>query len=106
MMSQPGGSNSLSIRVENRSPVDFDEVRVSFPDETMHYGTVKRGATSKYRAVRRAYRYAEVVAVAADRQFVLQPIDFVGETELSDGKYTYVLNVAGDRLTLRLEKDE
>jgi hypothetical protein len=96
------------IRVRNASTVDFGEVRVFFPDDpaaAVSYGAVKAGAASDYKPVGRAYRYAHIEATAGEREFVLRPIDYVGEAELPAGRFTYVLSIAADRLAVNLERD-
>jgi hypothetical protein len=107
---QPAGVDTRDhhIRVRNASAVDFDEVRVFFPDDpaaAVSYGAVKAGAASDYKPVGRAYRYAHIEATAGEREFVLRPIDYVGEEELPAGRFTYVLSIVADRLTVDLERD-
>jgi heat shock protein HslJ len=54
-----------------------------------------------------AYSYAYVKVTAGGDEFVLQPIDYVGESLLAPGEYTYVLDVAEQQLLLTLvEGDE
>ena len=105
---QPPGAGDRRIRVRNAGAVDFDEVRVFFPDRpdaAVSYGPIKKGAVSDYKSVARAYRYAHVEAVAGARQFVLRPMDYVGEEELPPGRFTYVLRTEADRLSIALERD-
>ena len=106
----PGASDGgRHIRVRNASAVDFDDVRIFFPDhpaEAASYGAVKRGAASDYKAVGRAYRYAHIEAAAGDRQFILRPMDYVGEAELPAGWFTYELRIAGDHLSVDLTRDD
>jgi hypothetical protein len=105
-MSPSSGAESgpVEIRIKNDSDVDFDRVRVQFPDQhEIDYGPVPRGGVTDFQATDRAYRYAGVSVVAGDQELSLQPIDFLGERELSMGRYTYLLGVEDGRLTLRLE---
>lgn len=98
---------SVEIRIKNASDVDFDRVRVIFPArDEVDYGRVAKGALSDFHPARRAYRYAEIHATSGDREFSLQPIDYVGEQPLAPGRYTYVLRVEAGRLTVDLEKAE
>jgi hypothetical protein len=95
------------IRVENASQSDFSSVRVVFPSEDVSYGALPAGATSEYESVAEAYRYAYVEVMIGERRVVLQPIDYVGETLLGPGRYTYALDVmpGGDFLSLQLKTD-
>lgn len=109
-----GGCSAIStsaanpqIRVANRSQSNFTSVRVVFPSEEVSYGAVAAGAASAYESVERAYRYAQIEVFIGERRLVMQPIDFVGETLLEAGRYTYALGLApgGEQLTLELETD-
>ena len=95
------------IRVRNRSDSDFSSVRVVFPSAEVEYGSVSAGAVSEYESVEEAYRYAYVEVMIGERRLVLQPIDYVGETLLGAGRYTFALGIAegGEHLTLELESD-
>lgn len=81
------------IRVGNASDIDFDRINVHFPNQVEDYGSLPAGEVSEYREIDGAYRYAYSVAHAGDRRFVLQPIDFVGESPLRAGRYTYRFSV-------------
>ena len=104
----PVGPASPEIRVLNASSRTMEDVTVGFPDEQVFYGTLAPGAASGYRAVDRAYRYAYVRTIMDGDTVVLQPIDYVGETLLEPGYYTYRLSLAesdGSWLTLELVVD-
>ena len=90
---QESTASGVEIRVANRSDRDFDSVDVTFTTDKVSYGPVAKGATSEYRSTPKAYRYALVVVTAGGETFRFQPIDFVGETPLAPGRYTYALNV-------------
>ena len=102
----PGGAPE--VRIANRSTHDFDRVLVNFYDQEVDYGALPAGAVSEYRAPRVAYRYARVEVHVDTARLVLQPIDFVGETPLGGGSYTYALSLADDGRTLglALERDD
>ena len=102
------GPASPEIRVLNASSRTMEGVTVAFPDDEVVYGTLAPGAASGYRAVERAYRYAYVRTTVDGDTMVLQPIDYVGETLLEPGRYTYRLDLAdtdGPWLTLELVVD-
>ncbi len=98
-------SGRVEIRISNGSDVDFDRVRVHFPDQReVDYGPVPKGGVTAFQAIGRAYRYAGVTVKAGKQELSLQPIDYMGEQELTAGRYTYSLGVDNGRLTLKLEK--
>lgn len=101
---KPGG---LEIRIANRSDRDFDKVDVTFTSDKVEYGAIPKGGMSAYKQVKEAYRYAKIDIVANGEAFTFQPIDFVGETLLEPGRYTYALNVdpTDHIVTIDLVKD-
>ncbi|MDQ7991928.1 MAG: hypothetical protein AAGC63_02960, partial [Propionicimonas sp.] len=87
---------SVQIRVGNAGPSGLDAVEVTFPDnQVVDYGAVAAGEASDYHLVGLAYRYSLIVATADGEERRWQPIDFVGETPLAPGRYTYELSVDG-----------
>ena len=57
-------------------------------------------------AVGLAYRYALILATADGTEHRWQPIDFMGETPLPPGRYSYAISVDGDQIELRFETDD
>jgi hypothetical protein len=53
------------------------------------FGPIQSGERSAYRAVKKSYRYAYTIAASGQRIYILQPIDFVGESLLPPGSYTF-----------------
>ena len=100
-----GPSGPTLLRVENRSQMDFTSVHVQFMDEPEYYGAVEAGALSDYRPFETAYRYGLVVAQTPDTTYRLQPIDYVGESPLGTGRYTYRLTVDDGHFGLTLVED-
>lgn len=97
------GPELVEIRIHNASDRLMEDVVVGFPDGPVAYGDVEPGAATPYRVVGRAYRYAAVGAVVAGDSVRLMPIDYVGESLLRDGQYTYRLDLfEGGSLTLEL----
>lgn len=99
---RPGGGDRVEVRLRNESAIDFDRVVVQFPSQTEDYGAVASGEASDYRAVEMAYGYAYVEAHGRGGKYVLQPFDYVGEKLLRRGRYSYVLDLVNDELTLEL----
>jgi hypothetical protein len=89
----PVGSadGDLQFRVENGSLVPLDQVIVGFPEERVTYGRLSPGERSAYRDISSAYGYAYVEVRVGDLTSVQQPIDYVGESLLPPGRYTYII---------------
>ncbi len=107
-------NKDVQIRIQNSSEYTLENIRVSFPDEEVSYGTLTPNRSSDYRKVSKAYRYAYIESEIDGEKAVLQPIDYVGEDFLEEGKYTYQLYVIGESeqsepihyyLGLELKKD-
>lgn len=101
------GDGPIYLQVENISKKDFENVRVITPGGDHEFGNLKKGEASVYKSYTLAYRYGYVEAIVGDDTLKIQPIDYVGETPLEDGKHTYALDISGSgdnksmNLTLR-----
>jgi len=82
---------AVNIRIQNASSITFDEVQVGDQEEV--YMNINPDGFSEYQEYELAYQYAYIQITSGEEVFVLQPIDFVGETPLPIGLYTYVLNI-------------
>jgi pyruvate carboxylase len=98
----------VEIRIANASAVAFERVVVRFPRQVEDYGALAALSQSDYRAIEQAYRYASVEVQVEGEKLLLQPIDYVGESRLASGRYTYVLDLVGTgrELTLTLRREE
>lgn len=85
----------------------FDSTIVNFSGQREVYGRLEPSQASEYRSVELAYRYAYIEVHFGGEHGVIQPIDYVGETPLDEGRYTYRLTLnpeAGSELNrIRLE---
>jgi len=98
-----GPTEGVLIRIENSSKYTYQDIKVVIDEERL-YGTLAPRESSTYQSFSKAYRYAYVELKINNKLYVLQPIDYVGEEELQDGKYTYQLNV-GDTSSLSRQLD-
>jgi hypothetical protein len=97
----------VQVRIRNAGQVGLTGVTVTFPDnQRIGFGDLPAGAASRYAAVALAYRYALVVATADGTEHRWQPIDFMGETPLAPGHYSYAISVDGDQIELLFEADD
>ncbi len=96
--------STINIRIRNVSGMTFDEVQVG-EQETLHMD-IAPDAYSDYLPYETAYRYAYISIRSGEETYVLQPVDFVGETVLPIGLYTYELDVTEEgEVLLHFEAD-
>jgi hypothetical protein len=81
------------IRVENGSAVDFKDILISSGSIPIEFGDISAGQRSDYKEFESAYRYGFVSLLVNGKELRIQPYDYVGETPLSKGYYTYKLNL-------------
>lgn len=102
--------NGVFIRVQNNSDVNFENVTVQSGNSEQTFGDIPSRTESDYREFAHAFRYGAVWLVAEGVELSLIPIDYVGETPLRNGYYTYRVglssaNPTGASLTLDLVKE-
>ena len=96
-------SNDLQIRISNVSEFNYDNIKVSTTGEMVDFGNLNSNSKSDYKTFDKAYKYAYVEFQINGKTFILQPIDYFGETLLEKGKYAYELNVNIDAQRVLLE---
>jgi hypothetical protein len=94
----------VRIRVYNNSEFQFDSVSVN----GVYFGAVARTSFSEYATFAEAYRYGAISAKVGGKWQYLIPIDYVGETPLEIGRYTYMISAdpQADHLDLTLVAGE
>lgn len=96
---KPDESGDLLIRIQNATSVKMEDVYVNTSGGEGNYGTITKGEYSHYISYESAYRYAFVRFVNGKDTVVVQPIDYVGEAKLPDGKYTYKITMTDKNST-------
>lgn len=98
--------DAVRIRIANVSEVPFSETVITFPGHEENYGPLEPGRTSEYRSVSVAYPNPGYRIVADGTPYRAITVDHIGDTRLTEGAYTYTINVYGDRLIFGLMVDE
>jgi len=93
--------DAVLVRVQNVSAVRYDSVNLM----SRELGTVSPGDFTRYETYDRAYHYGYVRVFVDGNKRELIPIDFVGETPLRNGKYTYRVGLSTAGLTLDFAVD-
>jgi len=90
-----GIDGSVEVRVENGSSLDFDHVSFWAANQEVSQTALASGQSTPYVEAEGAYRFT-TVEVSVDGDTVrLQVIDYVGETPLASGRYTYLIGLEG-----------
>jgi hypothetical protein len=100
--------DGVRIRVRNASPYVFESVDVDTSDGKNTYSQLAPGQSSDYKLFASAYRVAYARVIINGQTVVWQPVDYVGEKKLENGRYTYVLGIedlANRRTSFQLEKN-
>lgn len=85
-------ATEVNIRLSNVSPYTYQDIRVSSTGDPVSYGDLETGEFTDYKIFEKAYRYGFVELQINGSTFTIQPIDYVGETPLENGWYTYQIN--------------
>jgi len=86
-------TTEVRIRVSNISQFDFSNIIVNTYNENVSFNNLNSGEVSEYKTFELAYSYAFIQLESDGNTYTLQPIDFVGETPLTNGNYTYQLDI-------------
>lgn len=103
-------NESVFIRVRNVSESDYSSVVLNTSFANVGFGDLESGGITDYKEFSVAYHYAFVELFIDGNVFTLQPIDYVGETPLKKGHYTYEVDAGVadgryDKLSIRLVED-
>ncbi|MDJ0646207.1 MAG: hypothetical protein QNJ57_09530 [Flavobacteriaceae bacterium] len=100
---------TINIRILNASLFDYQDIKVDTSTGLVDFGSLNSGVLSEYQSFELAYSYAFVELLIDGEVYTLQPIDYVGETPLENGNYTYAISAEikdrYDTLSLNLMYD-
>lgn len=107
---RPELNGKTAIRIQNSSGFFYQNVVVNTGGGRHEYNTIVPSTSSDYKLYEFAYRYAFVELTIDGDLATIQPIDYVGESKLESGYYTYEIDASGSgdrygRLTLKLVED-
>jgi hypothetical protein len=87
-------TSSVQIRIQNASPYKFENVIVNTYNKEISYENLNSNQKSVFKTFDVAYRYAFVQLQINGKTYTYQPVDFVGETVLENGNYTYKITAS------------
>ena len=82
----------VRIRLINSSNYDFKNIIVNSQSGIKNYGNIDAKKESGYQIFDLAYKYGFVELEIGGKVFTIQPRDYVGETPLEKGVYTYQID--------------
>ncbi|MCH8904030.1 MAG: hypothetical protein IIA45_08970 [Bacteroidetes bacterium] len=85
--------DKTNIRINNISEYDFCNFVLIPMHKSANYGNIKSGKTSCYIPFDQAYGYSFVQLFIGKDEFIIQPIDYVGEPLLDYGTFTYSIDL-------------
>ena len=99
-------TTQVNLRVSNISDHNFENIVV----RDRSYNHLNSGQTSEYQLFDYAYSYDFIELEIDGKTYTIQPIDFVGESKLTNGDYTYAIDANSSeeqygKLSLSLIKD-
>jgi hypothetical protein len=83
--------DGVEVRFRNSTSMTLTDISLSWPGGGMQLPQLAPGEVSNYEAHDGAYAYGALRVTGNGTVRRLQPIDYVGESPLSPGKYTYVI---------------
>ena len=89
----------VEVRIHNKTGSRIDEATIN----KVQYGTIENNSYSEYKEHDKIYYYAYVKVLIDTTEYIIQPIDYVGEKPLKGGKYTYKLTLDDTTLIQTLE---
>lgn len=84
--------STIYLRLSNVSAFNYENIIVNTSTGNVSFENLNSGQTSEYQAFEVAYRYAFIELEIDGSTCTLQPIDYVGETPLKKGSYTYQID--------------
>jgi hypothetical protein len=113
--SPPTPTTTAELRIFNSTPWTFYNCTID-PIGTLsdnpgpnayNFGQVDINAKTRYETFPKLYRYSWVRLTMNNKTYYLKPYDYIGETVLESGRYTYKLTYTStnDQLNLELIED-
>jgi hypothetical protein len=88
-----GSDGPTRIRLRNASSFELTSVTFAPGSERVEFDRIAPNTTTDYTTVEHAYSYGYFDALVAGVRRTIQPIDFVGESYIGEGKFTYVITI-------------
>ena len=96
------------IRLRNSSSFDLTAVTFRPGQAEIKFARIDGGEVTNYVPVANAYSYGYLDVLVDGARRVIQPIDYVGESYIGEGRFTYVISIDPSTLnpSMTLMKDD
>lgn len=100
--------DGTEIRLRNSSSFELTNVTFSPGQAELKFDRIRPGEATSYVPVAYAYRYGYLEALVNGSRRVIQPIDYVGESPIGQGRFTFEITVEATTLnpSTSLVKDD
>ena len=85
--------DGTEVRLRNSSSFDFTAVAFTPGTAELKFPRIAAGEVTAYIRVGNAYSYGYLDLLVDGEHRRLQPIDYVGESFIGDGRFTYVITI-------------
>ena len=85
-------TSTVNIRLSNVSQYNYQNIFVNTSTGKTNFENLNSQEMTNYKSFEKAYFYAFVELEIDGETYTLQPIDYVGETPLKNGYYTYEID--------------
>ena len=89
----PFSSDPTKIRLRNASSFELTAVTFQPGNPKLQFDRISAGETTPYATVSGAYSYGYLDVLVGGAHRVIQPTDYVGESTIGEGRFTYVITV-------------
>jgi hypothetical protein len=94
------------VRLENTSAVELTDVTFSSGHDPLTFARIAPGERTEYVEVESSYSYGYLKVTANGRVHVIQPIDYVGESEIGPGRFTWRIVLTETGVNANLRRDD
>ena len=94
-------TTEVNIRLSNTSDFKFENATYN----NVNFGDIEPGEITEYKTFESSYSYGRVIITIEGQEYAKTPIDFVGESLLEAGNYTFHYSFENNNLTDELVKD-
>jgi hypothetical protein len=97
--SKSSDDQPVLLRIENSGSIPLDSAIIINPAGKQVYLNIAANSFSAYKPFQFIYNYAYIKLYYGNQYAVLQPIDYVGETRYTSGRFTYKLLIISNLTT-------